>query len=87
MLYVEMPNRIEIVFHLNEFCSFPEIQFFFSSMFIFSKVFLTWRAIYIVTFDLSKNLDEKVGKIAGETLKVNANLTIVYDISVCGQIS
>ena len=24
---------------------------------------MTWRAIYILTFDLSKNLDEKVAKL------------------------
>ena len=26
------------------------------------KVFLTWRGIYIVTFDLSQDLDEKVAE-------------------------
>ena len=30
---------------------------------ILLQVFLTWRAIYLLTFDLSKDLDEKVDNV------------------------
>ena len=45
------------------------------ALFLYSyQVFLTWRAVYIVTFDLSKDLDEKIGDTGSAAAKVRVQV-------------
>ena len=70
-----MPASSVTANKLQSFPAFPlystahEQMVRFAILLLMCKVFLTWRAIYILTFDLSKDLDEKVESSLSSSLK------------------